>query len=593
MEKDSITIRRSVVLCLPGPIGKKCIQPTFRYVPSFSPVGCRLGTLIMNSVFFKIGLRCMIAIMLVLTAQPCKATDEMRGHESKRLSKTAAVINSSKAIKDVDAIYDSLFVTPQPSVSLDNAQEAIGKYCNSLQESVRRQVQEGYYDAFFTANELRQREECVKTAFKYIMTGGKKDEQLMWKFLVESYGSNGDTNSTVFLLERFKNLSASQQNAYDEVITTLTTKYDDVIHPISFDDAVTGYWVSLKTRTTKQQPMLRPDYLVKINDLHRDSGCEMLISPTLPWKTKKKNNYWYHDLESKKPMLQLSQSLFCDPNDRLIRLVFASENMKEGNIGLSQNMLESNREFRANMQGDINSSDGNFGERLAATVITSATASLFDAFAMSLAVSTKKAEAYEIQLNCPSPSVMNASITYVLRELKSTGSNRLKEHIPNQRYTFVKWEPSDSIIFIDENTKPIFIGSLHKESALLKEYKEVKKKYNFWKPKYCIPIIIGAGAGGYCMYKGITMFIDDAKVNKDKMGKKGKQGLVWFIGGGGILGGVLGYFIDKIGWDRKRAYNEINRRSMQKLQRKAATLSMQPSYNPMYNAVGMNLSLSF
>ena len=44
---------------------------------------------------------------------------------------------------------------------------------------------------------------------------------------------------------------------------------------------------------------------------------------------------------------------------------------------------------------------------------------------------------------------------------------------------------------------------------------------------------------------------------------------------------------------RRQAYNEINKESMAKMRQKATVLSIQPAFDPVDNAVGMNFHLSF
>lgn len=515
-----------------------------------------------------------------------------QGYKYGTNTKHTSITNLSRAINDVDSIYDRWSMLSNPCNDYNEAKESLSSYNSKLHSSVKPKLQRYYYDKFYDACESANLEQAVDFAFKYIMVDGNNDEEAIWKFLVEYYGSDGDTDNTVFLLDCFSNISNSKRNVYATTIESLIIKYDDVIHPISFDEVVTGYWISLQ-RESYFSDMLTPDYVFNITDLHKENGGQMLKAPTKLWDAKKSDKRWTIKWDTKGFMLLRSQALFCDVDKRYLRFVFASERMRDGQVGLTHRLLESNRQREAMTSGEINSSDASIGEKIAVESINKGVSSLMESFAMSLAVSTKRAEGYEVEFNAISPKVMTSSISYKKVEIKSTGRTRTLGNRPDQLYTFVKWEPEDSTIFIDKNGKPIFINSLDERSPLLDEYREIKKKINFWKPKYSVPVIIGTGAGAYCLYRGIKLTIDDNKENGGNVGRKGKQGLLWMVGGSAVIGCVIGLIIPKIKKDRLAAYDEINRRSMRKMRQKAAEFSLQPNYNPINNAVGIDLCYTF
>lgn len=519
-------------------------------------------------------------------------------YETKQSEKQKAQIDISKAISDVDDIYNRLSVMSIPRYNYEEVKKLIDAYIVGLPNSTTRQLQDHFYDEFFIACDNENLELAVNLAFKYLLIGGKNDEDVFWKFLVDSYGSKSDTYNTIFLLDRFNNISVAQGNAYASTILSLRKEYDDVINPISFDNALKGYWISLKNESElkNKHEMMGPDYFLRINDLKRSNGCWMLKAPTLAWETKKENKYWYYNTETQNNnLLSSSQSLFCDVDKKFLDFVFASEEMKNGHFDLAHGLLEADRERRAIQSGINYSKDQGILDDIRDEAINSTISIIVDVLASSLANSSKVAEGYNIQFYGLSPSVMNAYVLYNKVKVMSSGSTEIIERNHNPKYTFVKWEPSDSVIFIDNRGKPMFTESLGNDSPLLKEYNDVKKRINFWKPKYCIPTFIGAGACGYGMYKGIKLMIDDAKENKQtgEIGKKGKQGFVWFFGSSTVLGCVLGIFLSKISSDRMAAYNEINKNNMRKMRQKAAELSLQPSYDPVDHAVGMNFQLSF
>ena len=252
----------------------------------------------------------------------------------------------------------------------------------------------------------------------------------------------------------------------------------------------------------------------------------------------------------------------------------------------------SNRQFEAETKAKIwSSKQGSFGEKLGADVVTSVYVGLADAIYDALAIGSKKVEAYAIDFSNPTLLTMDAVIGYEKVKETTIGNYTTMNDITNVNH-FVKWEESDSVIFISQNGKPVFAGqTLSKDSPLLDDYKAIKKKYSFWQPKYLIPSVIGIGVGSYCIGHSISLMSSSIKEDSNK---KITQGLVWGCVGGGVLGGVLGYILDtKISWGRKNAYKEINKRSMERMKKKANSLSVQPTLNPLYNAVGMDVSVTF
>lgn len=548
--------------------------------------------------FFKV-CRCLLIMLIAIHATQAVAqrNKSRRTRQAKREVVTQAPSQPSTldVAHLVDSIYSSNFFVSNPELYFDETKDSIANFLQNKNIQITTQLQEHYYEAFYTASENEQLSQAIDNAFKYLMIGGEKDEDVMWKLLIENYASDGNTEKTKFLLDKLSSVSLQKDLCYEHTIKELEKKYNDVINPVSFASSAKGYWISLKNK--KQDPknifemMTIPEYFIDIDDLQTSAGAEMLASPTFQWDAHKKKKQWLHKWNTEKNMLRESQALLCDVDNKYLKMVFASEKMNEGNANFSHSMLEANRQFKAEMHGKINSSDGNFGQQLAGHVITEVIGGLFDALATGMAKSTKKAEGYEIELSGVSPQVMNASISYREVELDNVSGNlKTKNQELNKQYTFVKWEPSDSIIFINGNGKPMFVGSLDKDSPLLKEYNDVKKKYNFWKPKYIIPTVLGVGVGAFCITKGIKVLID--KTTPDST-KKNLKFFAWWMGGfTAIMVPSIWSFV-KIQSNRLKAYNEINERSMEKMRKKAATLSISPLYNPTDHAIGMHLNLTF
>lgn len=527
-----------------------------------------------------------------------------RGRSSNRNKVTLV-----QACQKINELYETKFDVTHPSKTYDSTRVVITEYTKNLETNLVQDIKDYYYEAFYNASEKEQLDSAVNNAFKYLLVDGRKDESVMWQVLIDNFGSDGDTENTTFLIDWFKDISVLRDNAYTETIESLTKKYDDVIHPVSFDDMARGYWISVDdkyesekffgidiTPRNKDGSILQktiPDYLFYISNVKSEEGTIMLSSPTYAWKSKKSKYSWYHYPSSKNFMLRKCQSLFCDADAKYLHLTFATEKTKEGNTQRSQQSLASNRQWKADMHGKINSSDTSFGNQLAAGVVTDITAGLLDALAISMGAGSKTAEGYGIELNAISPKVMNASITYRRVKESSYGYTSLKDYKPNQQNRFVKWEESDSVIFISPQGKPIFIESLSKDSPLLKEYNEIREKYNIRRPQYFIPTAASIGIGVALIVKGWPLLMSDKDSHPDDYKSRITKGATYYAIGVIVPCIAIPIVSGVISSKRQSAYNKINKKNMDKMRQKAAQFSMQPILNPIDNSVGMNMSLNF
>ena len=551
-------------------------------------------------------------ILLVIILMQVSMADAQSNNRSRRKGRNVIsnAVTLDQATQKVKDLFEANFDIAHPAKTYDSTRVAIANYANKLDSIIIERLQNYYYEAFYEASDKEMLDSAVIFAFKYLMVDGRKDENVMWQVLIDNYGSDGDSENTTFLLNWFEDVSVLRENAYAENIESLSKKYDDVIHPISFDDMARGYWISVDdkyeseklfgidiTPRNKDGSILQktiPDYILNIRYVTDDEGTTMLTSPRAPWKSKKTGRFWYYSPNYENYLLRTSQRTFCDADAKYLHLTFATEKTKEGNTQRSQQSLASNRQWKADMHGKINSSDTSFGNQLAAGVVTDVAAGLLDALAISMGAGSKTAEGYGIELNAISPKVMNASITYRRVKESSYGYTSLKDYKPNQQNRYVKWEESDSVIFINPNGKPIFIESLSKDSPLLKEYNEVRKKHNFWRPQYIIPTVTSIGIGAFFIAKGCPLVASDKNnYTKDEIKSRVTKGGIYFAIGTIVPCITIPVVTGIISSKRQSAYNKINEKNMDKMRQKATQFSMSPVLNPIDNSIGMNMSMNF
>lgn len=200
-----------------------------------------------------------------------------------------------------------------------------------------------------------------------------------------------------------------------------------------------------------------------------------------------------------------------------------------------------------------------------------------------------------MQMQLTSYKTMSASISYENIKERTDGITTHKDWVREHKSKFVKWEESDSVIFISANGEPAFAGgSIEANSPLLEEYNQVRKKYKWSKPQYLIPTIVSAGAGAYCFVQGLIMMFDGIMDDNHQWNKRNTQGLLLYALGAPIItGGVCGFISEHIKKKRQAAYKEINKRSMDKMRQKALDVNIFPEVNPIDESIGMNVRINY
>lgn len=498
----------------------------------------------------------------------------------------------TQKIKD---IFDTNFDVRTPSTKFDSTHVRIIDYISTLPIELKNELMESYYSRFVGECVKESSESILETGWTTLLLGRETDLDIIFEVLSTIYGDNGEKDNLEYLLSLFDSFSVSQNNEYVEKINELKYKYDEVLNPITFEETIIGRWISvddfpINNYTSRFSNQLNlPQFIIDFGNISQYNGASLAHAPTLDYSVSSYKNTWLRSYDYMKPALTTSQNLYFDGKEEFARVRFISEKINEAQTETAISGHESNRRFEADTKAKIwSSKNGSFGEKLAADAITSVYVGLSDAIFDALAVGSKRVEVYQMDFSNPTSSTMDAVIAYQNVKEKTTGVRTTKKDITGLNH-FVKWEESDSVIFISQGGKPIFAGySLSKDSPLLDEYKAIKKKYNFWKPKYWIPTTIGVGVAGYCFGQSIQWMIDDIK--KDKVSAKS---IILSIVGGGVLGGALGYYWGKIQIDRGKKYKEINKKGMEKMRKKAASIHIHPNFNPFDNSMEIGASINF
>lgn len=497
--------------------------------------------------------------------------------------------NEEKAIARMEELFTANINKDDLAASFATTKALMESDLTGKFSRVKNNVIKHYYDAFYRASDEEDLDKAVDCAFKYVMLGGNEDEDVMWRVLIENYAADADIKNAQFLLNKFVGISVSKNDAYQTTISELNQKYDDVFNPKTFEEAVKGTWVSVD----------KP-FIISVNGLDVNTGMELLQSPITRWDAQRKKGVWTRKIDASTAVPRVSQSVYFNGDEKAMSSYFSEVKLKDPNTNLAKNLYAFSREFRATGLATSHSSDAPLGDQLKMDAISYTGSFVLDLLANYAAEGSKEVKSYGIEFTGKSTKLLDAKIHY--NNMKVKTNNKIEKNIDQEvQSQFVKWEESDSVLFFSNN-KPIFLGeTLSDNSPMLKEYKEIKKKFtrNWWKPKYLLPgiggIILGAGgafAGGYLMWLSVEEPAKDAaekQLNKELF----SSGLsISFLS---ILGGIAMakyFFHDKRMADCQKELDKLNERNREKLRNKAI-LTISPQVDAINSGLGVNAKLTF
>lgn len=502
---------------------------------------------------------------------------------------------------------DSLFVANDDNVFF--AQRRILQYVDALPEYINRQCIEKYYlgrfDRAVSSEDITSIVQCGNI---YLLLGAEEEKPRVMETLIMIFAAGGDERKTNDMLERLKEYSAQNDNMLDEDIAHIAKETHAFLHPRRFEDDIRGKWVLLEKVSYDgfSTKTLYSPLILEINNVGLNTGAHLLDpEQKVPRPKDVCNPHLAYNRQ-----INTSQALFCNGQSRIVAVQFASLNIKDRRwlTDLSHNLLSQNQDTRAKMNATIASSKADWGDKMAASAITSLTTSALDALYKSINTSSKTDNVYNMVLFPRTDDVLNAYVSHVtVKTITTENANPrsvYNEYVKDKRMRFVRWEEADSLFFVSANGRPITLGELPVDDPVLDEYWQIRKKHSLGNPAYLLPLLGGNAIGAFLIIKGAGMdeFIRDAYGNKIPNGLGGYLFDDKILGrkigalvGGGILCFATTIAVPKIMFDnRGNAYMDINRRNLEKLRQKAkVSMSISPSYDPYNNSLGANINLSF
>lgn len=528
-----------------------------------------------------------------------------------------------------DELFESKIDRRNLYNSFDETAKALNSELTKLPEMLRYDIIEHYRASFEKSIENGDEALATDYALKYLCVGGKNESFNYFYYLFEFYADNNSQNLP-FILSQLENISRHNGGEYDEQISKLVAEYDDVLNPKTFEESVIGKWVAIDpmgyassdddpswyNTTTKAVALtyghvgtithdntkLKKDNLVNplvmnIFSVHNNGGILLLNSPLKKWESKCGNKLWtFKQGNPQKWDSGLSQSLFFDGNAETMDAAFCTKKFKNPKTELAKSIRTASYKFQSESEAKIKMSKAPAKEKFKAYTATGVTAAILNAEAEEVSKGYVHQKTLGIYFNAVNDKLMNVVIDYDHIKALSKHDYEFYDRVEKKPNRMVKWEESDSVIFVVDG-KPMFAGeSLPDDSPLLEEYHKIKYEYRWSKAKYVFPTIgyaVGSaavGVGLYCLGKWLFDNADSEHEKSDAVHIVYLSPLI----GIGLFCELKKGLIDK---PRRKAMNRefderINRPSMQKLRDKAS-LSISPAVGLSTHSVGINMVLNF
>lgn len=521
-------------------------------------------------------------------------TDSMKNVcKEKKISKDCGSVECYQKEVDIPMLVENINRFSLIDSEQYLAQDSIVYYRNVKVEEYLKKNEYRYsvedliieYEQLMVAlSETEDADSLLMICLGALSTGIEILQPMACEGIVQVMAYKGNITFLKSAIQRFEMVTSSEE------ANELYSFYDDILNPRSFTDLVTGTWVSPNLISTSPINKSFPYYMLRIHSLDKNNGIELL---NIPGETT-------HLVSADIASLRFSQMI--GGEDGYIEASFGSELFKRGNSEFAKSGFETTREFRAQSRATISSSKASFGEKIAATAATELFAGLLDGAFSSTAQSYKHVAALNINMTMKSPLVMNANAQYYNYTINTSYFNYTPTPIQQKDIMLVKWEPEDSVYFVDSKNR---IFSVSSRSQLdLSEYNSIMERYSFRKPRYFLPSILGACGGLSMMVGGIVMVTDfnirdeygnqlyeqdgSKKVNMSKL-----IGGIFLIACGEVVAISIPVVVSqKRTSKRDKALRELNEQQAHKLSQKGI-MSISPMVNPSDGVLGMSTTITF
>ena len=478
-------------------------------------------------------------------------------------------LSGENIVKTIDSVYYK-----------GSESSEILKYVQSLPKCVNiKELGKYYFQRFEKSCDVGFEEDIIRDGETYIYIGAEKELPNVLGILSMIYARDSNEIKVNELIAKFEQFSKDNFDMFNDDIEQLKKETNDLLHPKLLKDQYVGTWVALNSGYEDESPMI-----IKIDDVTQPNGAYLLL-PDEPISLIKNGNI---NTIHYKEKLSMSQGIRCVEDEHFCCVKFASETIKD-NTWLTSTAsagIESVRKTGAEIHAILNSSkEATFGEKLGYGILTDVGVAAMSYLFSNMTKSSREVNEYRFLLLPPTDYAIAGRMKHLDVKYKNEGNYEFKSDTNAIKQDFVRWEESDSVLFVSSNGMPIVTRPFSYDEPLLEEYNQIKRNTSFWKPQYSVPYFAG-NAVGICMMS----------VGLSRMVKGNDIGASFAIFSSGCVIIVASNIIPLQIRKHKRGnlFEELNTRSYEKLKHKvAAEISFVPLYNPMEKSIGASVNLKF
>ena len=318
---------------------------------------------------------------------------------------TRNVVTLEQASQKVNDLFASNFDVNNPSLMHDSAKVQIMSYVKSLPNKLKKELTTTFNEKFIAACNNEESELALETGWLSLLIDEENNSNMIYEVLITLYGDKGEKDNLEYTLNLFESFSNIHNNDYANKLDELKEKYNDVLHPKTFEEVITGRWISLDYFPVIDKHKISfdinfPNFIIDIESIDRNNGATLTCAPTLNYNVTSNTKRWQRKYDMKQ--LRFSQKMYVNGKEKNAQLRFASEKVNYAKTEMAIAGHASNRQFEAETKAKIwSSKQGSFGEKLGADVVTSVYVGLADAIYDALAIGSKKVEVYAIDFSNP------------------------------------------------------------------------------------------------------------------------------------------------------------------------------------------------
>lgn len=466
------------------------------------------------------------------------------------------------AVGNIDSIYSSCYGNPLL------ARRRLLEYTNNMPKSIRpRLLYRHYLEAVEESINHEDIDGIIRNGEIYIYIGAEKD--LLWviNVVAKVHAQLGHESEVNIIMGFFEDYSRKNGNEYDKEVETLRKEVRELLYPPKVEDVIKGAWVMLDTRKKEDNPLI-----IRINDVTKENGA-WLIPPNYALEIHKHKGV-IEPLYIEQ--INISQGISFNGQEHYMGMQFGSMIIKDRSwLGVVSLVgTELTREGRAILVAKNRTPQDpdklpNFkdiargaGQEIAVNLIANG----IDKLLTDMTYSTNTQEVYQFVLRPTINDVLFGEMSHEAVVVDNDGNKYVSDNTQDKSIGFVRWEDSDSVIFISANGNPITLNPIDVKSPLLRDYYRIQKESSYWNPQYSIPSILFTALGGFLVYSGIKEISNNDNV---------LLGAGLSIGGIGVVIGAIEIPIKKSEKKKAERYQELNKRSYTKLYRKGVRLQNQ------------------